>query len=81
LLIHLYKTFASIIEYKRGLDDGQDIGEKIGYNKALKEYGIPIPCGKCGKDNLSLTPNSEWHKLVIDLLQQRGWRHQGCSED
>jgi len=67
---------ASMIEYKRGLNDGETIGEKKGYNKALKEYGITIFCKFCGAI-CYITPNSKFHKNLIEYADTIDWTHDG----
>jgi len=85
--------FTNIIdqESSKGYKDGYDQGYKTGknekikevaneyYQKAIKEYGITIPCNECNEE-IFLLPDSDWHKLIIEFCKCRNLAHAKCPE-
>jgi hypothetical protein len=66
--------------YNEAYDAGSQDGLETGYAKGKAEYGVKIPCNICGKDDIFLIPNSEWHKHIIGLLKSNTWGHKACHE-
>ena len=50
-----------------------------GYDKAKEDYGVWYHCKVCQKP-MYISPNSEVHRIVNEVLHQRGWGHKSCHE-
>ena len=68
------------LKFEETYDEAYNDGFEEGYKEGKKEWSVHIPCSICGKDDLFLQPNSEWHKIIIDYLKQRNWGHKQCFE-
>jgi hypothetical protein len=48
-----------------------------GWAEAYKSYSISYPCSICGA-LITITPNSEVHRVIIGYLRDKGWAHTEC---
>jgi len=58
--------------YDRGYGDG--------YAKGKGDHQIYFYCNVCGKP-VYITPNSNSHQAVVDLMHEKGWGHQACHDN
>ena len=65
--------------YKRGLKEGKDLGEKLGYYEAERNFKITYPCSKCGKP-MEMRPGDDDHKAMIGYMKEQGWHHGNCGK-
>ena len=54
-------------------------GFEQGMLNGTENYQVWYYCKVCGK-RININPNSEVHKVVIDLLNEKGWGHLECHE-
>ena len=81
------KTKAIREGYTKGFSYGQKIGYDAGYTKGLNEgytqgrknFEITYPCIDCN-ESMSITPNSECHKWIVQQMRLRGWIHTECPK-
>jgi len=50
-----------------------------GYNAGRSEYRIWYYCNVCGEE-ITIYPNSNSHKAVINYLREHGWGHIECHK-
>jgi len=58
--------------YKKGYEDG--------YEKSKKEYRIWYYCNVCGRE-ITMYPNRNDHKSMIEYMKLHGWGHKICHEN
>jgi hypothetical protein len=66
--------------YIEAYDFGYEDGIHNGRIEGKSKWGIKIPCPICGKNDLFLYPDSEWHKFIIEYVKKCGWGHVACHE-
>ena len=58
---------------------GYTTGHNAGYRKAKKEYEIWYYCSICG-ERMSMQPNDNDHKAMIEMMKEKGWGHASCHD-
>jgi len=66
--------------YETGEEDGSNKGYEEGYETGEEEYKIWYNCCVCG-DPIIIKPNSESHKRVIELMEEKRRGHAKCFEE
>jgi hypothetical protein len=54
-------------------------GYQEGFADAAREYETWGFCSVCG-EKMTISPNSDEHKAIIDYLRKIGWSHGHCSQ-
>ena len=54
-------------------------GRSEGYQDARERFEVWYYCNVCGKP-ITIVPNSDGHKAVIELMREKGWGHKPCHE-
>ena len=50
-----------------------------GFEEARSTFEIKYPCAECG-EMITMYPNKNSHKAMIEYMQEHGWRHNYCEE-
>lgn len=59
------------------LNKGRNTIDAQGFERAKGQYEIWYYCSKCGKP-ITVSPNGNSHKAIIELMKQAGWSHSSC---
>jgi hypothetical protein len=51
--------------------------EDQGYERGKRDYEITYPCSRCGGP-LTVSPNGDSHKDIIEYMKKAGWAHKTC---
>ena len=69
-----------LTETASAYDEGYSSGHEKGLKEGKEKYRIWFYCSICGEP-MTIFPNEDCHKEVIQYLKDRGWAHSECVED
>jgi len=79
-MTQLNKARATIVgEYEGKIEDSYWNGYEAGQTKTKEKYGIWYHCIVCNEP-IYLTPNSEPHRIINEVLRSRKWGHSTCHK-
>lgn len=62
-------------DFTNPYNQGIKIGEKQSYEKGKADWSIKISCNICGKDDIFIIPDSEWHTFIVRQSKSHNWGH------